>query len=253
MFTYIHHSGRFDRTPESLAAALTKHVIDDDADVIGFTETASESRGNALLAAAPPLGWTGYRAPGMGAQALDECTLLWDASKFTLVEANSKVVSDIKTYSTKGRPRPPFSALFVVLRETWTDEEILFVVAHTPSHVQDGAKWFENNRAKQHREGLKEINATARQLGRKHGVSARRVISMDLNLDVAQPWVRAYLATTFIGPRLYTDSTYSDTLGKRTIDIVLVGTAFKDRGKIKTEKMEDSDHKSIILRIEPVT
>lgn len=243
-YNYVHHSGRFDRSARSLVRGF-RNDLDHGADVISFTEVDNESRAHALRRAARVAGWGFYR-PG---ERTDECAVVWNAAKFELVEGFGRVLSSVKTYSTKGKLRSPFSATFVVLREIATGDFIVIAVTHTPSHVQHGGHWYNNNRSRQYRDGMKTARRIIRHLKRQYKPKGGIVFSLDANLDIKRHWVKAYFKATFPYLRVLVDARESSTHDNRTIDLVLVSVRVFRRGRIKVYTNRDSDHKTVLVRL----
>lgn len=243
-YNYVHHSGRFDRSARSLVRGF-RNDLDHGADIISFTEVDNESRAHALRRAAKVAGWGFYR-PG---ERTDECAVVWDASKFELVEAFGRVLSSIKTWSTKGGLRTPFSGTFVVLREIATGDLIVIAVCHTPSHVQQGGHWYSNNRSRQYRDGMKTMRRIIKHLNRQYKPKGGIVFSMDSNLDIKRLWVRAYLNATFPFLRVLVDAHEKPTHDRRVIDLILVSRMVFRRGRVKVYTNRDSDHKTVLVRL----
>lgn len=245
MINYVHHSGRFDKSPADLIKGFDQDRVKKNADIIAFTELTGEPRATALGARTKEVGWGFFRARGAGKE---DCGLAWDAKKYTLIEGYGKVLTGIDTFRPDGHERAPFGAMFAVLKELATGDLFIFCVAHTPSHVEEGTGWQENNRALQHRVGCRRINKDLRTLRRNYREVAS-VISMDLNLNIKKRWVKAYLATTFPKFRLMIDNNPEGTHGDRTIDAVLVTRRLGKRGRVDAYRVPDSDHKAIIVRL----
>ena len=125
----------------------------------------------------------------------------------------------------------------------------MFGTAHTPSHVSHGGRWYDNNRARQHRAGCKEINRELKRLKKKYKIKFV-ILSMDVNLNIVARWVKTYLRLTFPWLRILIDNNPEGTHGKhRVIDVILVSRRLRKRGRVDAYKAPDSDHKTIIARI----
>lgn len=242
---YVHHSGRFDKTPAQLTKAFLSDVKSKRADIVAYTEVSKDSRADALEDAASEIGWGFSRGLGTGH---DECALTWDTDKFSYVDSYTEILTNIDTFTPDGRKRAPFAALFVVLKEKATKDKYVISVAHTPSHVQEGNGWHESNRARQHQVGCRKIHRRAKALKKRHNAVAG-IISMDVNLAITAKFVKAYLRATFPTYTLLVDKNPDFTHGKRTIDCVLVTGRLGKRGRVKAYQVVDSDHKAIIVRL----
>ena len=249
---YVHHSGRFDQSPHALGQALVGLAERPGVDAIGCTEMTSAARAHAATVALQAAGWDLARHGKHGEEAL-----AYDGRLYRVVHVVERIVSHVRFYSTAGKPRAYFTALFVLLEDLETVETTLVSVGHTPSHAGTRRGFYRNLRAKAHRNGLPGWNRELRKLKREWKPGSV-IVSMDLNLDVAQKWVRAYLATCYPSLQLVHDGRYVDTHDTRTIDVVLTDrkpvrwvrhARRKVRGFIRTVRVRDSDHRSIITRL----
>ena len=245
---YIHHSARYDRAPEQLASSLVDQAGLEGVNAIGLTEIANEHRVRVARAALAKLGWS------LAHPRHAECGLAYDASVFELVHVREVQVSWVRTWSKKGKLRPPFKVLFVLLREQASGLTYLITVGHTPSHVATRGHWYKNNRARQHRDGLKHWHKQMVRFGREWKPTGGRVLSMDLNMDLRSRWVRLYLCRNFPSLRIVQDRRYAPTHGSRPIDVVMFSRRLNPlrwfRGKrVRVVKAKDSDHRSVIVRL----
>lgn len=246
---YVHHSGRFDRSPSALAAVLVSLAKRPGVDAIGCTEMSSAGRAHAAIQALREIGWDLARHGDHGEEAL-----AYDASRYRVLKVVERVVSHVRFYTHDGKPRAYFTALFVLLEDLATGETILVSVGHTPSHAGTRRGFYDNLRARAHRDGLPGWNRELRKLKREWKPTGGVVVSMDLNLDVAQRWVRAYLTASFPGLQLVSDGRYVDTHDTRTIDVVLVDRRLTPRRwwrglKLRVVQTADSDHRTILTRL----
>lgn len=245
---YIHHSARFDRAPEQLAQSLVEQAGHDGVNVIGLTEVASVRRVKAARAALDEIGWALAHPPHA------ECGVAFDRDVFELVHVREVQVSKIKTWSKTGKLRKPFKVVFVLLREKATGLTYLITVGHTPSHVATRQHWYQNNRARQHRDGLKGWHKQMIRFGRDWKPTGGRVLSMDLNMDLRSRWVRLYVGRHFPSLRIVQDQRYAPTHGSRPIDVVMFSRRLNPlrwfKGKrVRVVKAKDSDHRSVIVRL----
>lgn len=250
---YAHHSGRFDRSPDDLAAALVELAQTPGVHIIACTEMANPARARAAKRALNAIGWALARVGEHGEEAL-----AFDLAWFVAERVVEPQLSEVKTYSTTGRERAPFTALFVLLRDITTDLTYLCSVGHTPSHVGTIRGWFHNGRARQYRDGMPNWNGWLRHYTRLWKPTGGRVLSLDTNLDVAQRWVRLFLRACFPGLRLVHDQEYVDTHDTRTIDAILVGRRLTPRRwwrgqRIRVVRAGDSDHRTIRARLTATT
>lgn len=245
---YVHHSGRYDRTPEQLAGSLLAQARIPGVGAIGVTEVAARGRARGARLALQGFGWNLAHVPG------GECALAYDTWRYGRVRVTERTVSTVKTWSKTGRLRAPFTVLFVQLVDLETRETILVSVGHTPSHVDAGKGWRKNNRSRQHRDGLRGWRQQQTQLRHEWHPTGGHIVSMDLNLDVRHAWVRVYLRRCFPGMRLVTDAKPVGTHGHRAIDVVLVSRQWSPRAWFKGKRVRvvravDSDHRSIVVRL----
>ena len=245
---YVHHSGRYNRTGADLGAALVAQASLPGVSVIGVTETARKARDHGARDALAAIGWA-YAHPEYA-----ECGVAYDARRFTRVHARVVQVSNVRTWSHDGKLRAPFTVLFVLLREDATGLTYLVTVGHTPSHVATRRGWYRNHRARQHRDGLKGWRHALTYFRRHWRPTGGVVLSVDLNLDLRQRWVRTYLRASFPGLTLVQDSGYVHTHDTRCIDAVLVDRRLRPRRwfrgrRIRVVSAKDSDHRSIITRL----
>lgn len=247
-FFYAHHSGRYDRSPESLANSF--NILAKSMDVIGFTEVSNPIRAMALRKECAKVGWGFFRVEGKG---YSECAVAYDKAVWTIVDGSANVLTEKTFFSGKGKLRAPFTAVFILLQHIKTGKTYMFSVAHTPSHVGTKRGWRKTSaRIIAHRNGLVGWRRQVRAHTKYWRPTGSRVISADWNLDLAQKWVRRYLRASFPMFHIVLDHVYLNTHDTRTIDGVLVGRRLKKAGTIKVIKMKDSDHKSVLVHLRRV-
>lgn len=252
-FGYAHHSGRFDRSPEALATTILNLTKLPKVAVIGMTEIATPERHKALDSALTKVGWELIYQP----QHDKDTGIAFDRAVFSELHAVTKVLSKVKTYSTSGHLRASWAALLVMLRFKESEHTYIFSAAHTPSHVATTRDWYHLNRAVAHRSGMKAWNKELRRVTLLWKPTGGRTLSMDLNMDIEQRWVRQYLTRMMPTMHLIHDSRSVDTHDKRTIDVILIGRRtnplkwFGGR-YIRVVEVKDSDHKTIIVHLRRV-
>jgi hypothetical protein len=251
-FGYAHHSGRYDRRPPSLATAALNLAKEPKVYVIAFTEVSTPARHKALASALDKIGWGLVYQPKQN----KDTAIGFDRAVFKQVYAVTKLLSDVPTPG-HGNLRTSWSALSLLLEYRFSGHTYIFSAAHTPSHVATNAGWRPLSRAKAHREGMKNWNNELRRLTLLWKPTGGRAASMDLNMDVAQRWVRAYLLQMMPTMNLVKDSHYEDTHDRRTIDVILIGRRLNPikwfKGHyLKVIKTSDSDHKAVIAQLRRV-
>lgn len=244
-FYYVHHSGRFDRTPQALVAGFENDRVNHKAEIIAFTEVDAENRFNALKNHATEIGWEFYR-PG---ETQDDVAFVWNPRTFEFIKGYGKILSSIKTYSTTGHLLKPFAGTFVVLRRRADDKRYLFASCHTPSHVDAGHWRTKNgkktNRVRQYIEGMRNLNKEVNRALKAYRINGGRVISADFNINLKALWARTFLKATFPAFRLNKDKDNQNTLGHRRIDGLLMGKRVRQAGDTHVWVAVDSDHHTI--------
>lgn len=131
MIKHIHSSGRYDRSPASVARAVRQYAK--VCNLITLTEMQDRERSNALKMD----GWTvtKFYGPGDGDPAL-----VSKDSDWIVIQKWSHQLSKYEQRRGPGGPRPPHS-LTVLLRHRESNKKLLVSVVHLPSHVE--GNWFD--------------------------------------------------------------------------------------------------------------
>src|SRR6478736_8960663 len=130
-YKYVHHSGRYDRTPAKLVEGFHNDVAR-GADIIAFTEIDAEPRYDALRTAARTAGWGIYRPN----ETMDDAAIAYKRSLFSQKNGWGKILTQKKAYSTSGHLLKPFAGTFLVLYVLRrVSHTLVGGVGKTPSHV----------------------------------------------------------------------------------------------------------------------
>src|SRR3954467_1500517 len=95
-----HHSGRFDNNLVAQGFEKTRRGCS----FASWTEFGSDKRAAALKEVARQAGWGMFQN---NAHGFDDLAFTWDKKRWRLLDTAGKQLSDIKTFSTEGHPRPP--------------------------------------------------------------------------------------------------------------------------------------------------
>lgn len=236
-FTYLHSSGRFDRSIASVQGDLAVWEGDGKVTLETFTEFSSNPRRRALI----DEGWAlfnGKELPGA-----DDCVIRWRTDTWKLLKTDTAVVSTVKTWRTNGKPIPPQYVTTILLEHLPTGETVLVSISHLPSHVEVAGGLRDSHRSVKWRDSIRGWKQHLRRLRRTWKPSARIVVS-DWNVSYRSRWFRRFLRRTF--PKM--TSTWRDPLpmrgthGRRIIDIALISGRLRlVRGPVML-RHRSSDH-----------
>lgn len=237
-----HHSGRFDRTPESLVEAFFT-IAAKGAVRIGFTEISSSDRRHALAQACERAGWILIYLGG-------DCGIAYDLSAFEVLEQEATVVAELPYKGPHGRPRAPFTVTTCLVRSHTTGLTYMDSVGHTPAHVATRKGWRERTvKVLAHWSGCRTWWADYKAKTKLWRPTGGRLLSADFNIDLVRAFARAYLRATFSGLRLVADAHWESTHDHRTIDGLLVGRRLRRRGRLRVFRTKDSDHLTVLARL----
>lgn len=243
-FGYAHHSGRYDQSPESLATATLNITKLPRVSIIAFTEVSSPERYKALDTTLTKVGWGLIYQPDHN----KDTAIGFDKAEFNKQYAITKKLDNVPS---PGIRRNSWSSLTALLEHRESQRTYIVSVAHTPSHT------ISKVRMNAHREGMKSWNQELRRLTLLWTPSGGRIVSMDLNMDVALKRVRLYLARMMPTMHLIKDSGFVNTHDVRTIDVILIGRRLNPvkwfRGRyVRVIPTRDSDHRTIIVHLRRV-
>lgn len=238
-FNHIHASGRYDRTPKSLAAAVEGYMS--KSALITLTEVSAERREQALRNLCIEQNWSVVTGDKSG---MDDSAVMWDNDVFKKVAGGTHILSGY-TYDAMGGG--VCYAAWAVLALA-NGKRLLVLAAHQASGVEDGGtlsgavervrKWRKDTRA------LKEL---WNRLAAKHNVDAISV-SCDWNVNIKRLFFRTLFKRKYPGMTLAPRKPWParGSLGNRLIDFTFV------RGSIRVENVyvmplnDSSDHKPYV-------
>lgn len=241
-WTVAHHSGRFSRSPQSLASVFNV-LRATGARRIGFTEISDPARRAALVEACRRAGWRlAYLGGDVG--------IAYDLAAFEVLEAMPTVVAELPYDGPRGHPRAPFTVLTTLVRSRTSGLTYLDSIGHTPAHVATADGWRgRTTRVLAHWRGCRAWWADYRSKARLWRPTGGRMLSADWNIDLRRAFARAYLRATFPALRLIADVRWVDTHDHRTVDAFLVGRSLRLRGRIRVLRTKASDHLSVLVRL----
>lgn len=242
-FVHIHSSGRFDRSPESLKAAVLKYQ--EDADVITLTEVSTGSRKKAVRDAngdafSAVIGDQGNHNDGV---------VVFNKSKYALVYYENHKAANSTYFRKNGHRTKPIYATIVVLREIKTDKYFVMTVIHLASSVEGDLyhkhktlrtiSWLKTFRGAKNRTNL---------LKKRYKAQAAFFIA-DYNVNFKRAWARAVVKA--VAPRYSNNwkktAVVGGTHGNRIIDATLIkGKAVSFGGAKLYANDDSSDHRPYI-------
>jgi hypothetical protein len=238
----VNAPGRFDTSPQSLAADVARWVALPDVTAVFLTEVALPARASAIVRAAGE-GWTVTHRGGVGE---GECAIVTKDAHYKIL-ANHWLT--VWTGGGKGRLHNPIVAP-VVVAQTPSGHVVVLTGCHTPAHVEGiWAKIPLSERVKAR--VLLRRNRTRVQTYLKvmhswrlqvqtiaaHHHADDVVVAPDGNLDGHKPWVRELLHRAW--PGMHLAVTRQPDLGRRAVGWVL--TTMQPAGS-HIEKARSSDH-----------
>lgn len=219
---HVHQSGRFDRSPASLAASIRGH-IDAGALLHTLTEVSAERREQGLRDVAREHDW-GLVTGDKG--GMDDCAILWSKTIFRCVAKGTAPLADRRVAGLGGGRT---AAAWAVL-DVAESGRLLVVVAHMPRAVEGPvgfrahsawvSKWKADHRA------LKRL---WNRLAREHNASAI-LVTADWNINIRRRVVQAIFKALQPGMRPtlnYRAMPTCGTHGNRIIDFSFI------RGRIR--------------------
>lgn len=237
MFTYLHTSGRFDRSPASVKLDLAAWEADDTVSLETLTEYSANPRRAALVAD----GWemfNGTEKPGA-----DDCVIRWRTNTWRLMHSDVAVVSRVKTWRTNGKPIPPQYVASVLLWHLPTGRSLLVSVSHLPSHVEVAGGLRKSARSTKWRDAIRGWKRHLRTLRRQWKPGGRLIVA-DWNVSLRAPWFRRYLRFRFpaMHPVWTRPFPKRGTLGRRIIDVPLISRRLKVTHRPMLLQHRSSDH-----------
>lgn len=217
-FTYLHSSGRFDRTPAQVRNDLKAWLDDGAVSLMTFTEF-KKNRRLAVLAEDPD--WSYYN--GAEKPGADDCVVMWRVDRWRLLKRESAVVSTKKSYTHDGRLIPPQRITSVLLEHIPTGLTLLVSVSHLSSHVEVAGGLRDSLRTAVWKDATRNWQRHLVELRRSWKPTARLVVA-DWNVNLRAPWFRAFLGRLFPAMRPVWKRPFPKrgTLGRRIIDIPLI-------------------------------
>lgn len=231
-----HHSGRFNRSPQLLKAALEKSHIE-GALVIGLTEVDRQARGAAILhryyrTVRGPDGWRGESALAL--------SLKWD------LVADDILVPDRNLL----RGRVAMACPAAVIREPRTGYRLAVTAGHLPAGVERRyRRGGIDAREREHRGAMKRWAQMFSDFAAEHEATGR-VMLADWNLDMRKAWIRV-IVNSLIGNVVTIPSSppNAGSLGRRLIDGPAVGGDLIDPEVTVLPKTRASDHRPVRLMV----
>lgn len=253
---HLHSSSRFSRPPESLERDLDAWSQNAAGwippDIITLTEVQHPKRARMLREG----GWGVVQF--QGGHGMAENALVFRKAVWSLVHAESVLVSDVPFYATTGRRRAPIYAVFAVLQHNDSGKRLLCGVSHLPSHVEGnnpeppGADrrfrlriWSRTvRRVQAHISAMRNIKRAQRRIMRvykPHG----KMFTADWNLNLRRRAVRVMFRVLYPGMRPTFGPPFPQrgTFGQRLIDFTLIGRTLRPVTKPRIlARSGSSDH-----------
>lgn len=184
-FKHIHSSGRFDRSPASLAVAYTRYCR--DADLITGTEVQSPGRVAAVKRVlAPDFGFV-YGNHGHA----NDAVVSYRKSRFSLVYSEAFKASNVRVYRSDGHIRDPLYSTIAVLEEIATGHRIVVAVTHYASHVEgDIVRKHRTGRVRQWYDSVRRVKNRVNALAKTHKAGSRVFVG-DFNINFKRVWARS--------------------------------------------------------------
>jgi len=230
IFRHTHTSSRYDRSAQSLEAALDNYMK--DADLITLTEVASPTRSDKIK----EKGWGGIWANHGGG---DDSAIAWRQSEFELVYADS-------TPLTNGRlagSRTNIYAARAVLEHV-SGARLVVSSVHLPASVEGRGGFKKAQRYAVWKVCQVALRLKTNALARRFNADAVMIVA-DWNINIKMSWVQAWFKTNFPTYRLTWQKPFPSrgTHGRRIIDLTLIGGALKTVKKPwLLKKDSSSDH-----------
>ena len=192
-FNHIHCSSRFDRSAESLEAALDEWMK--HCSLITLTEV----RRNYRAATMREKGWSYYNSPKENGS--DDCAIAWKTEYWKRGWAGHRKLNNRAYYELSGRRCADIHCASVVLKRLSTGHKMLISVTHMPAHIEGADGWrstaahFRARKAA-YLTSLANWNTHLDALEKRIRPDATMVVA-DWNLNLKEHWVRALLRDRF--------------------------------------------------------
>jgi hypothetical protein len=244
-FTYLHSSGRFDRSPELVAEDLAAWLHDGEVSLLTFTEFKRRDRLH-VIEELP--GWAlfnGVEDPGG-----DDCVVAWREDTWALRHSESAVVSTKRSYTHDGKLIPPQHVTTVLLYHRRSGRTLLVSASHLPSHVEVPGGLRSSLRSAVWRDATKTWQRVVRDYRRAWRPTAR-VLVADWNVSIRARWFRVYLGNLFPAMRPVWRSPFPrrGTLGGRIIDVALVSRRLGIASARVLGRHGSSDHRAFRVEL----
>lgn len=244
-FKHIHSSSRYDRSNESLEAAVRKYV--DDAPLVTLTEVDFEFRERVLRRVATDVNFGVLTGDESHA---DDCAILYSKERFELLYSESFQSATQAYYRSDGVKRDlPYSTIGV-FKDLVTERVFVVAVGHFASSVEAelsrGNKVY--RRAIQWRQSAFATKKRVNRLAKKFKASARLIVA-DWNVDFKNVWVRRMVKAIAPSYTLTWENVKvkGGTHGNRIIDATIIRGKLEVKGSAKLyEDDPSSDHRPYI-------
>lgn len=238
-FNHIHASGRYDRTPKSLAAAVEGYIS--KSSLITLTEVSAERREQALRNLCAEHNWSVVTGDKGG---MDDSGIMWDNAVFKKVAGGTHILSGY-TYDAKGGG--VCYAAWAVLSLA-NGKRLLVLVAHQASGVENsGTLGGAIQRVRKWRKDTRALKLLWNRLASKYDVDAISV-SCDWNVNIKRFFFRQLFKRKYPGMTRVPHKPWParGTLGSRLIDFTFVRGSIH-AGDLRVMPLNDSsDHKPYI-------
>lgn len=237
LFNHTHGSGRYDRSPATLLAAVT-HYIDAGCSLITVTEVSKEAREAALRTAAQNKGWKVITGDKGG---MDDAGIMWDTKVFTLVTGGTHVLSG---YTYGGKGGGVVYAAWAVLNDK-NNHKLLVLVAHQASGVErDGGLKGGIYRVRKWRKDTVALKHLWNRLADEHKPTGI-IVTCDWNVNIKRWYFRSLFKRMYPGMTLVPHKPWPTigTLGTRLIDFSFVRGTIKGHHVIVHPQNSSSDHR----------
>jgi len=213
-FVHVHASGRFDRSPDSLEAALDNYVYNEHADLITLTEISSKARSAKLL----EKGWGHVQSPAGGRKS--DSAIMYKQDTWTHLYTDYSLIVE-----GDGKGILPVWAAIGVFKHKATGNVVVVSSSHMPRSVE-GATGFSKSEAGRVRAaiaGANRLRNTNNKLKKSEGADAV-IMAADWNMNIKREWVRKWFKQFFPYYEVNWQGKLPErgTLGKRIIDIALI-------------------------------
>jgi hypothetical protein len=238
-FNHVHASGRYDRSPKSLAVAVESYVS--KSSLITLTEVSAERREQALRDVCAARNWSVVTGDKGG---MDDAGIMWDNAVFKKVAGGTHILSGY-TYDAKGGGA--CYAAWAVLSAA-NGKKLLVLAAHQASGVETSSGLGGTiPRVRKWRKDTLALKRLWNRLAAKHDVDAISV-SCDWNVNIKRWFFRQLFKRRYPGMTRVPRKPWParGTLGKRLIDFTFVRGAIR-AGDLRVMPLnESSDHKPYI-------